>query len=230
MTESPIEDPSPRGDVPRGTPPAATALFGPRAPLAERYAWWLATAGVQRGLLGPREEPRLWERHILNSAVVAELLKAGDTVVDVGSGAGLPGIPLAVARCDVRVTLAEPLLRRSDFLREVIADLGLENCKVVRARAEELPQEAWSVATARAVAPLSRLAALLLPRVAVGGRMLAMKGSSVDDEIAEAGGTLRRLGASVAVKKYVGGTDGLPRATVVEVVRVQGAETKRSRL
>ena len=117
-------------------PPAVAAVFGDAADAAVRYAEILAGAGVERGLLGPREVDRVWDRHVLNSAVIGEALDSGETVVDIGSGAGLPGIPLALARPDFQVTLVEPLLRRSDFLREAIDELGL-TCAVVRGRAED---------------------------------------------------------------------------------------------
>ncbi|WP_037135597.1 16S rRNA (guanine(527)-N(7))-methyltransferase RsmG, partial [Prescottella defluvii] len=115
---------------------AAARVFGERASLAEAYRASLASDGVVRGLIGPREVPRLWVRHVLNCGVLGELVGAGELVVDVGSGAGLPGIPLAIARPDVRVTLVEPLLRRSVYLQEVVDSLGLENVTVVRGRAE----------------------------------------------------------------------------------------------
>ena len=118
-------------------PDAAATIFGPRIDLARRYAELLAGPGVERGLLGPREVDRIWDRHLLNSAAVAELLEPGERVIDIGSGAGLPGIPLAIARPDLDVVLLEPLLRRSEFLSEVVEQLGLA-VEVVRGRAEEL--------------------------------------------------------------------------------------------
>jgi 16S rRNA (guanine527-N7)-methyltransferase len=114
-------------------PSIAAEVFGARLPAAIRYAEILAGAGVERGLLGPREVPRIWERHVLNSAAIGELVADGERIADIGSGAGLPGIPLALSRPDVSVTLVEPLLRRSDFLREVVAELGVE-IAVVRGR------------------------------------------------------------------------------------------------
>lgn len=178
-----------------------------RMSLAERYVAWLAGAGTERGLIGPREVPRLWERHVLNSAVVGEWIPQDVTVADVGSGAGLPGLVLALARPDLQVTLVEPLLRRSTFLQEVVDDLGLP-VRVLRARAEELHgQEAFDVVTSRAVAPLDRLAGWCMPLVAQGGAMVALKGSSVTEEVLEhrealmAAGTtdpeVRSLGADV---------------------------------
>ncbi len=156
-----------------------------RLPLVERYAALLADAGVQRGLIGPREVPRLWDRHVLNSAVLAEWVPQGVGVCDIGSGAGLPGLVLALARPDVQVTLVEPLLRRTTFLVEVVEELGLgDQVEVVRARAEELHgRRSFDVVTSRAVAPLPRLLGWSMPLVAASGALLAMKGSSVVDEV-----------------------------------------------
>lgn len=176
-------------------PASAVALFGPRLPLAERYARHLATTAVEWGLIGPREVPRLWTRHILNCAVVGELLPPGSEVVDIGSGAGLPGVALAIARPDVRVTLVEPLERRVAWLEDVVADLGLE-VSVRRARAEELAGSLVApVVTARAVAPLRRLATWGLPLTAPGGELLAIKGQSAPAELEATVPHLRRLGA-----------------------------------
>ena len=151
----------------------AIALFGDRLAAARRFAEHLAGSGVERGLIGPREAPRVWERHVLNCAVVAELMPEGARVVDVGSGAGLPGIPLALARPDLHVVLLEPLARRVDWLREVVADLALP-VEVQRGRAEDADvRRRWEgadVVTARAVAPLHRLAGWCLPLLRIGGR------------------------------------------------------------
>lgn len=202
-------------------PPGAAAVFGDRLPLAVRYAQWLAGAGVERGLLGPREADRLWDRHLLNSAAVGELLVPGDRVVDVGSGAGLPGIPLALARPDCTVVLLEPLLRRATFLGEVVADLGLaDRVTVFRARAEEAAREdpAYDVVVARAVAPLDRLAAWCLPLLRPGGRLLAVKGERAAEEVALSPG-LRATVCQVGV----GVVD--PPTTVVTMTRP--ARTRR---
>ena len=176
---------------------AVVALFGERAPLAERFAAHLATSGVERGLIGPREVPRLWDRHILNCAVVGSLLAPGERCVDVGSGAGLPGLALAIVRADVAITLVEPLQRRVVWLEEVVEDLGLGNVEVVRARAEELHGAGprFDVATARAVAALDKLAGWCLPLVVPGGRLLALKGRSAAAELEAAGAVLDRLAA-----------------------------------
>lgn len=184
-------------------PEVAAAVFGDRLELAAHYHELLAGPGTTRGFLGPREIPRLWERHLLNCAVVGELIEA-KTVADIGSGAGLPGIPLAIARPDLQVTLIEPLLKRSTFLREVQEELGLENVRVIRGRAEDkaVRQEVGKVdvVTSRAVAPLERLVGWSLPLVVSGGKMLALKGSSAAKEIqaaqaaiAKAGGTQPRI-------------------------------------
>lgn len=164
-------------------PAAAVELYGEALGTIEAYVGILATRGVDWGLIGPREVPRLWERHVLNSAAVAGLVPSGSTVVDVGSGAGLPGIPLAVLREDLDVVLLEPLLRRADFLTQTVQELGLDDrIRVVRGRAEE-HKASYDVVTCRAVAPLGRLvgwtSSLFLP----AGELLAMKGSSAADEV-----------------------------------------------
>ncbi|MER6301450.1 16S rRNA (guanine(527)-N(7))-methyltransferase RsmG [Kitasatospora sp. NPDC001539] len=187
---------APELDVPGDAPAAAREVFGDRFDAAVRYTELLATAGVQRGLIGPREVPRLWDRHVLNCAVLAELLPAGSTLCDVGSGAGLPGIPVALARPDVSVTLLEPLLRRTTFLEEVVRELALENVTVLRGRAEEMVGKlAVDVVTARAVAPLDRLAGWGLPLLRPHGQMLALKGDSAEQELADSRAGLTKLGA-----------------------------------
>lgn len=161
-------------------------MFSSRLALAERYAGLLATEGIVRGLIGPREVPRLWDRHLLNCALVADLVPEGSTVCDIGSGAGLPGIVLALRRPDLHVTLVEPLLRRTTFLEEVVTELGLDQVRVVRGRAEDQRGGApFEVVTSRAVAPLPRLLAWSMPLVAPGGVLLALKGSSATAEVAE---------------------------------------------
>lgn len=171
-------DPSP--------PPSAHAVFEERLELAMRYREMLATDGITRGLIGPREVPRLWDRHIVNCGVLGEVIVDGEYVIDIGSGAGLPGIPLALARPDLRITLVEPLLRRTTFLEEVVASLGLD-VTVVRGRAEERAVRAEvglaGVVTSRAVAPLDRLASWSAPLIRPGGRLVAIKGSTASDEI-----------------------------------------------
>lgn len=176
-------------------PPQADDLAGGRIGLLQAYADLLAAAGVVRGLIGPREIPRLWDRHLLNCAVVAEAAPRGATACDVGSGAGLPGLVWAILRPDLHVTLLEPLLRRTVFLAEVVDSLALDNVSVQRGRAEEQSGSAtYDVVVSRAVAPLERLAAWCLPLVSVGGAMVAMKGRSVGEELAAAAPVIRRLG------------------------------------
>jgi 16S rRNA (guanine527-N7)-methyltransferase len=155
-----------------------------RLPVASAYADLLATEGTIRGLIGPRETPRLWDRHLLNCAVLGELIETDATVCDIGSGAGLPGLVLAIARPDVRVTLVEPLLRRTTFLDEAVEALALANVEVVRGRADDLHgSRTFDVVTSRAVAPLDRLLQWSMPLVAPHGALVAMKGSNVADEI-----------------------------------------------
>jgi 16S rRNA (guanine527-N7)-methyltransferase len=189
-------EPSPHGDPPqRPVPPGiAAVVFGARLPLAVRYAEWLAGAGVERGLIGPHETDRLWDRHLLNCVAAAALIPVGSSVVDLGSGAGLPGIVLAIARPDLTVTLVEPMQRRAVFLEVVVADLGLKAVAVRRARAEDLkkPRLGADVVTARAVAPISRLVALAVPLLRVGGQLLALKGAGIVEEVAVGWGSVRR--------------------------------------
>jgi 16S rRNA (guanine527-N7)-methyltransferase len=179
------------GGAGESVPALAADLFGPRLNRAVRYADLLATEGVRRGLIGPRESERLWDRHLLNCAVLAEVVPADAAVVDVGSGAGLPGIPLALARPELRVTLLEPMERRCRFLDEAIdvLDLGAQ-VSVLRGRAPDVLRGAgglrFDVAVARAVAPMERLGAMLLPVVRPGGVMLALRGSRVMEELLDA--------------------------------------------
>ncbi|KOV91865.1 16S rRNA methyltransferase [Streptomyces sp. NRRL B-3648] len=200
-------------------PEQAREVFGDRFADAVRYAELLAEAGVQRGLIGPREVPRLWERHLLNCAVLSEAVPEGVTVCDVGSGAGLPGIPLALVRDDLNITLLEPLLRRTNFLTEVVELLGLDHVTVVRGRAEEvlgkLPPV--HVVTARAVAPLDRLAAWGIPLLRPYGEMLALKGDTAEEELKAAATALSKLGAVETSVLHVGEGVVDPLSTVVRV-------------
>jgi 16S rRNA (guanine527-N7)-methyltransferase len=174
-------------------------VFGDHVDGAKSFAKMLTEHGVERGLIGPREVDRLWDRHLLNSAAIAELLPQGSRVVDVGSGAGLPGIPLAIARPDLELTLLEPMARRVAWLTEVVETLGL-SVTVVRGRAEEAA--AWEqlsgsdVVTARAVAPLERLARWCLPLLRPGGQLLALKGESAAEELERDAQAVRNAGGS----------------------------------
>jgi 16S rRNA (guanine527-N7)-methyltransferase len=201
--------------------PAAAALFGDRLPVVIGYAGRLATDGVVRGLIGPRETERLWDRHLLNCAALAELVPAGSSVVDVGSGAGLPGIVLAVARPDLGVVLVEPLARRTAFLTEVVSELGLTNVTVVRARAEDSigALSPADVVTARAVAPLDRLAGWCLPLARIGGRLLAVKGATAAEEIEAHQEAVAALGGGTPEVRVCGAALLDPPTTVIEVVR-----------
>jgi 16S rRNA (guanine527-N7)-methyltransferase len=187
-------------------------------PLAERYADLLATEGVLRGLIGPREAPRLWERHLLNSAVLAEAIPESASVCDIGTGAGLPGLVVAIARPDVRITLVEPLLRRTTFLEEVIADLGLDHVSVVRGRADDLHGQAtFDVVTSRAVAPLERLLGWSMPLVAPEGALVAMKGRSAHEEIESAQSSLATWRCGEPEVLELGAGVVSPPTTVVRV-------------
>src|SRR5918993_2701250 len=194
MLPEPDERSVPAATVP-AVPAAAGQVFGAGLAGAVAYAELLATDGTVRGLIGPREVPRLWDRHLLNSAVIGELVPTGARVVDVGSGAGLPGIPLALARPDIEVVLLEPLARRAVFLTECVRRLALPKVAVVRGRAEEGDVRrrlgGADVVTARAVAPLERLAGWCLPLLRPGGRLLALKGESAAEELAGTGPALR---------------------------------------
>ena len=177
---------------PEQEPQVAAEIFGDRLSLARSYAEALVRDSDLLGLLGPREMPKLWTRHILNSAVVAELVESGKSVADVGSGAGLPGIPMAIAQPNAHFTLIEPMERRSDWLKQIASDLGLENVTVLRARAEEVG-EAFDLVTARAVSALPKLLRLTVPITHHGGKILALKGSKAADEIEDAKKLAKKL-------------------------------------
>ena len=192
--------------------------------MAIRYADLLVTAGVERGLIGPKEPGRIWSRHILNCAALAELLPADTRLVDVGSGAGLPGIPLALALPGLRVDLVEPLARRAQFLTEAVDALGLAaRVSVVRGRAEEhgviseVGDAQW--VTARAVAPLDRLVGWCLPLLSIGGKLVAMKGERAEAELVEHGAALRRLGVVASQVVQCGAGRIEPPVTVVVLER-----------
>jgi 16S rRNA (guanine527-N7)-methyltransferase len=207
------------GSVP--VPEAAHRVFGNGLKDAVRFAALLERYGVERGLIGPREVERLWDRHLLNSAVIGELIPEGTRVIDVGSGAGLPGIPLALARPDLEVVLVEPMARRAEWLTEVTELLGL-GVSVFRGRAEDraVRRELGKadVVTSRAVAPLSRLAGWCLPLIRKDGMMLAVKGASARDEVARDAAAVARAGGSAPKVSECGG-DVLDTPTTVVIVR-----------
>lgn len=208
-----------------GEAPAAPELpdwLAPAAPGLIHYARILTGPGIERGLLGPREAPRIWDRHLLNCAVVAdpavELIPTGAVVADVGSGAGLPGLVWALARPDLTVVLIESLLRRASFLTECVHELGLTGrVQVLRARAESASQRPGSmdVVTARAVAPLGTLAEWGVPLIAAGGRLVALKGESAAEEVERDQGVLERLGLVDVKIEQVGQGVVAPPTTVV---------------
>lgn len=218
------------------TPPApatANAVFGVELPRAVRYVEMLARQGVLRGVIGPREIGRLWERHILNSAAVAELVPRQSRVIDLGSGAGLPGVPVAIARPDLSMTLLEPMARRVAWLEEVVAELDLA-VAVRRGRAEELDDGTSGIGAdvvlARAVAPLHTLIGWALPLVRPGGRLLALKGRRAPEEVSRDAMAVRHAGGREPeiVRCGPGGEDDM--ATVVVVERAgRGGSVRRKR-
>jgi 16S rRNA (guanine527-N7)-methyltransferase len=195
-------------------PAEAAQLFGDRIDLARAFTADLARRGEELGLIGPLELPRLWSRHILNCALVAPLLSPG-VVGDIGSGAGLPGLVLAIARPDVQFVLIEPMERRVDWLTSESTSLGLENVRVLRARAEETKLD-WPLdqVTARAVSSLSTLIPITAPLVKAGGQMIFMKGARVDDEVAAAAKAIRKARLSEVEVLVLG------EGVVSEVTRV----------
>lgn len=202
-------------------PPEAEQVFGERLALARRYAELLATTGIDHGLIGPREAPRLWERHLVNCAVMHPLLEDGSSVADIGSGAGLPGLVLAVVRPDLDVQLVEPLLRRTVWLTDAVDELGLDNVTIHRGRAEEVELQVPAV-TARAVASLEKLVAWSFPLLEPGGRLLALKGEAAATELQEAGPVLERHGVRHAELQVLGEGQISEPVRVVEIVRPQG--------
>jgi 16S rRNA (guanine527-N7)-methyltransferase len=201
----------------------AAAIFGAALPLAERYATLLTGSGIERGVVGPAEAARIWDRHLLNCAVIARLVPAACSVVDIGSGAGLPGIVLAILRPESRLTLLEPMARRTSFLHECVAALGLRNVEVIRGRAEEFAGKlAADVVTSRALAPLEKVATLSAGLARPGGRVLAMKGSSAGTELARALPVLARLGISDARVTTVASASGAISATLVTFTTTTG--------
>lgn len=218
----------PGSEAPPPPPGAAAEVFGSALALAEKYVARLASDGVTRGLIGPREVSRLWERHVLNSAAVAEAVPAGARVVDVGSGAGLPGIPLGLARPDLTLTLVEPMARRVEFLEEVVAELatpaGLP-WRVVRGRAEDRPVVsavgAVDVVTARAVAPLPRLVGWCRGLLRPGAQLVALVGARALQELPAMVPELEAAGMRDVHSRAVG--VGLGDAATTVVVMTRGA-------
>jgi 16S rRNA (guanine527-N7)-methyltransferase len=212
-----------RGPAPHAPSPpeGAKAIFGPRLDLAKRYADLLADTGVEWGLLGPREIDRIWERHLLNCGAVAELLAPGERVADIGSGAGLPGLALAIAKPGLRVVLIESLQRRSEFLRLAVAGLGLD-VEVVRGRAEDAAVReslgGFDAVVSRAVASLDKVTRWSLPLLRPGGRMLAIKGERAADEVCEYRRVMTALGAA-DVRVVECGVKYLSPPTTVVVAR-----------
>ena len=214
----------------------AIAEFGDSLAKAQRYVELLASDGVTRGLIGPRETSRLWDRHLVNCALVADLLPEQGELVDIGSGAGLPGIVLAMLRPRLHVVLLEPLLRRAVFLQECVSALDLPNATVVRARAEDKAAAGISadVATARAVAPLDRLVGWAAGLLRPGGQLLAIKGQSAEAELEAAAPVLSRLGVQSAEVLQAGRGRVISATTIVRVVmgghgREERAGAQRSR-
>lgn len=229
------DDPAASGDSGL-TPPlprSVSEVFGDRSELAVKYVDFLSTAGLERGLMGPRERPRLWDRHVLNSAAAASQMHHGETVVDIGSGAGLPGIPLALARPDLTMTLVEPLLRRVNFLEEIVAVLGID-IRIIRGRAEEKPVIAEAggadVVTSRAVAPLAKLAGWSAPLLRGGGRMVALKGASAAEEIDRDRKVLTKLGFEDVRVELVSAPDAEETRLVIAAMGTRmGSRGSRSR-
>ena len=216
----------PAGGGPPPEPASAAEVFGSALPAAQRYVTRLATDGVTRGLIGPREVPRLWERHVLNSAAVAEAVPDGARVVDIGSGAGLPGIPLGLARPDIHLTLVEPMARRVEFLEEAVADLAeipRTPWRVVRGRAEDRAVVAAvgrvDVVTARAVAPLPRLVGWCRGLLRPGAQLVALVGSTALAGLPGLLPELRAAGMREVEARAVGAKLGDAATTVVVMTR-----------
>lgn len=213
-------DDSGHGQLPDRPPPPAAEIFGNRLPLAEQYAQILADTGVSHGLIGPRETARLWDRHLLNCGIVESVLPHRTRLIDIGSGAGLPGLVLAIARPDLDVVLIEPMLRRTTWLENTVTELGLGNVQVLRGKA----QDYWGkvrapVVTARAVARLADLSAWCLPLLDGDGRLLALKGETAARELAEDEHAVRRAGA-ISGSVVLVGEEILPEPTRLIDIRI----------
>lgn len=206
-------------------------FFGDSYAVVARFAELLAEQGVLRGLIGPREVPILWERHLLNSAAVVPLLPSSGRVVDIGSGAGLPGVVIAAMRPALEVVLVESMERRTEWLSEVVSELGLTNTTVRRARAEDLHGVlSVEIVTARAVAPLERLVQWTMPLLGAGGALLAIKGRSARVEVEAAAARIRALGGSPAEVLQATTVAGVDETTIVRIVRetVRGPRSRRT--
>ncbi len=226
------QDDGPNSDCPgvqaRRPPRLAGEIFGEHLPRAIRYADLLVTTGIEYGLLGPREAPKVWERHLINCAMVESLLPHRTRVIDIGSGAGLPGLALAIARPDLRIALIEPLARRTEWLQGAIEDLGLSQVTVHRARAEDMNGLIQaSVVTARAVAKLDLLVTWSWPLLPIGGRLLALKGQSAEEELHAARPSLAAHGITETAVHFLGGDILEQPVRVVEVVRSEKIPAQR---
>lgn len=206
-------------------PISAQAIFGSELPKAIQFAEMLASKSDELGLLGPRELPKLWSRHILNSAIVSRLLNSGERVADVGSGAGFPGIPMAIARPDVAFDLIEPMERRATWLQDVVRALDLNNVRVLRVRAEDVGVATYDVATARAVASTDKLLRLLVPlvRASSNGRVIAIKGQRVEEEISEAAKVIQKLKLAEVSTTVLGETE-IPESVTLLLARLKPRE------
>ncbi len=200
-------------------PAYAAELFGDQIKLARGFAQRLAKDSETFGLLGPRELPRIWSRHVINSGLLAELVPDGSKVVDVGSGAGLPGIPMAIAQPQAEFTLVEPMERRANWLNQVVQDLGINNVRVLRARAEDIAETDFDLATARAVAALDKLLKMLTPLIKDSKQktIIAMKGSKAQEEIDEAAKRIEQLGYAQPEIITLGLNKAPETATVVRI-------------
>ena len=203
-------------------PETAKAVFGANYDKAVQYAELLSRDSEKLGLLGPRELDKLWSRHILNSAVVSEYIESGMKVADIGSGAGLPGLPVAIAKPDCQVTLVEPMERRSDWLKQVVSELKLDNVRVFRVRGEDLDPQ-FDVVMARAVAALPKLIRFAIPGVLPGGRLLALKGVKAEEEIEEAKKLAKKFKLDSFEVVYAGG-DKLEEPTKLVEVKVRNID------
>ncbi|CAB4679793.1 MAG: 16S rRNA (guanine(527)-N(7))-methyltransferase RsmG [Actinobacteria bacterium] len=191
--------------------PELLAYFKGREDQIQRYAQFLAGAGIERGLIGPKEGDRIWERHIANCIPITTIIPQRVRVADIGSGAGLPGVVIALARPDLKVSLVEPLQRRVDFLNEIVAELGLD-IEVIRGRAERVKKQ-FEVVTARAVAPLEKLINISWHMIPKSGSLMAMKGESAADEILA---TTLKKGATAQLHEI-----SLPNLPIARVIQVK---------